>query len=504
MAAGPVIVFVLVAVASVLAGIGAVTPAAWGTFAVAFGTILGVIAISFLHARPRVALGFSFCLVLLADTKFRSRDATALLSGSLDAQIVFELAVYGIIALVLLSVMLDSSHRQSGGLRLTSLELVLFAYVLLAIVSVTWAPYTLVAAGRSIQLFILFALCFAAVRILGPGQLLRSLSLWVVAYTLLLSFMALVFPWANGTRIPTEAELASGFAPFAFAWFAVHPGVVGIYAGTAALMMIAEGLFVEAGSQRRILGVPLWWSSVPLVAIMLATFSRTLIFGFAVGALTLLVRRYLRQLGAGWLVAIVLVVLIGFTSMVASLVVSPSTLASRPEDLPPLTRYILRGQSVEAFMGLSGRVELWKSIADLVRERPVFGYGYTATRSLLLEDFPWAGNAHGVLQEVLVNLGVVGAILLCFALVRALFSAFATPPSWGPRAWSQGVTLAGLIFLLIDSLTSEDIAGPASYTLLFFLALVVVQGHLEVLVRGERDRERDLHALGRGGELSTT
>jgi len=176
-AAGPVTVFVLVAAASVLAGVGVVTPAAWGIVAVVLGGVLGVIGIAFLQARPHAALGFSFCLVLLADTKFRSRDTTALLSGNLDAQIVFELAIYGIISLVLLSVMFHSLPRRGGGLRLTSLELALLGYVLLANVSVAWAPYTLVAAGRSIQLFILFALCFLAVRMLGPAQLLRSLSL---------------------------------------------------------------------------------------------------------------------------------------------------------------------------------------------------------------------------------------------------------------------------------------------------------------------------------------
>ena len=489
-AAGPVTVFVLVAVASALAGVGVVTPAAWGAIAVVLGAVLGVIGIAFLQARPRAALGFSFCLVLLADTKFRSRDATALLSGSLDAQIVFEMAMYGIIALIVLSVMLQLRHRQGGALRLTSPELAYFGYVLLANVSVAWAPYTMVAAGRSIQLLILYALCFLAVRILGPGQLLRSLSFWTVACTLLLALVALVFPWANGTRVPTEAELASGFAPSAFAWFAVHPGVVAIYAGSGCLMMLGEGLFVEARWQRRIAGVPLWWSCVPLTAILLATFSRTLIFSFAVGALTLLISRYLRRSVGGWLAAIVIVVLIaGLSSMVVSAVVSPSTMASRPEDLPPLTRYILRGQTVEAFFGLSGRVELWKSIYELIRERPIFGYGYTATRSALLEDFPWAGTAHGVLQEVLFNLGIVGALLLCFALARALLSAFVTPlQSRGSVAWVQGAVLAGLVFVLIDSVTSEDIAGPASYALLFFLSLLMIQGHLEAMVRQGRAR----------------
>jgi O-antigen ligase len=465
------IVTVLVAAASVLAGVGAVTPAAWGAIASVLGAVLGVIGITFLQARPRAALGFSFCLVLLADTKFRSRDATALLSGSLDAQIVSELAMYGIIALILLSVMLHSPHREGGALRLTSLELALLGYVLLANASVAWAPYTLVAAGRSIQLFILYALCFLAVRILGPGQLLRSLSLWAVAYTLLLSFMALVFPWANGTRTGPQGSQ--------FTWFAVHPGVVAIVAATTALMMIAEGLFLEPGLRRRIKGVPLWWSFVPLVVILLAAYSRTAIFGFAMGALTLLIRKYLRPFAAGWLVVIVMAVLI---ASLTSMVVSPSTIAIRPEDLPPLTKYVLRGQTVQEFLGLSGRVELWQDVSTLVRERPVFGYGYTATRSALLEDFPWAGTAHGFLQEVLLNLGVVGAILLCFALARALLSAFVTSlPSRGPVAWAQAVVLGGFVFLLIDSVTSEDIAGPASYVLLLFLALVVVQGHLEVM-----------------------
>src|SRR5919198_2297509 len=176
-------------------GSACASPAAAGVVVGACGLVAAGV---FLLLRPQKALMVSFFLVLLADTKFRVRDPNALLSGDIDSQIIFELTLHSIVALIALA-NLPSVPLQR--LKPTPLELVLLGYVALALVSAFWSPDFRITAGRGAQLGIFYTLCFVAVRVLGPQAVLRILTVAAVLYVLLCAVLALAFSWANGIHV---------------------------------------------------------------------------------------------------------------------------------------------------------------------------------------------------------------------------------------------------------------------------------------------------------------
>jgi O-antigen ligase len=61
---------------------------------------------------------------------------------------------------------------------------------------------------------------------------------------------------------------------------------------------------------------------------------------------------------------------------------------------------------------LNSRTELWPKAFGYILEQPITGYGYYASRYLLMKDFIWAGHAHNSFIEVLLTTGLVGLVLL--------------------------------------------------------------------------------------------
>jgi len=71
---------------------------------------------------------------------------------------------------------------------------------------------------------------------------------------------------------------------------------------------------------------------------------------------------------------------------------------------------------------LNSRTELWTSVFRYIAARPIIGYGYYASRYLLMKDFIWGGHAHNSLLEVLLTTGLIG-LTIVGAYLAYLFSA---------------------------------------------------------------------------------
>jgi len=71
---------------------------------------------------------------------------------------------------------------------------------------------------------------------------------------------------------------------------------------------------------------------------------------------------------------------------------------------------------------LNSRTELWTSVFRHIAARPIIGYGYYASRYLLMKDFIWGGHAHNSLLEVLLTTGLIG-LTIVGAYLAYLFSA---------------------------------------------------------------------------------
>jgi hypothetical protein len=143
--------------------------------------------------------------------------------------------------------------------------------------------------------------------------------------------------------------------------------------------------------------------------------------------------------------------------------------------------YLLRGQSEQEILELSGRRELWSGIAPYIGDKPILGHGYLSSRVVLIDLISWGrrgGYAHNAVIQTLLDFGVVGLLLLWLPLVRALFPG----PLLGPvdpelartRATIFGVTL----FLVVNSLSSESFAGAPGFEIFVVIAFAIAADRL--------------------------
>jgi O-antigen ligase len=396
-------------------------------------------------SSPRWAISWSYVVVLLAGTKLRLRDPSASLSGDLDFQIVLELALYGVLAVVVAVLFLACWRTLRP---LAAPELLLFGYVILALSSLSWSVVPTFTGIRTLQLLILFGLAVLSVRVLGAERTTRVASIAVVLYVLVCS--AAVVAGLPGAGAYTRTDF---FGVTRFSWFAVHPITVGTYAGVAMLSVLATGLWSPRGWRDRFFGIPSWLSFAPLFVILALTYSRGPLLASlgATGVLLLKRARFGNAIllsAGGTLVAVVM-------------------LAQWAESDNPIVHALLRGQSVEQVISLTGRTELWERAMPLFLDSPVFGQGYHGSRPVLLTLARWAGYAHNALLQTVLDLGIIGVLLLWPTLLWLAAKSLLQPFDSNPRTGvHQAFVLATMVFVLLNGVTSESFAGPPGYEVL--------------------------------------
>jgi O-antigen ligase len=90
--------------------------------------------------------------------------------------------------------------------------------------------------------------------------------------------------------------------------------------------------------------------------------------------------------------------------------------------------------SLQAFYGsgvleqspweLSGRAELWKAAAGVLRNSVLLGFGFDGARDQLLRILPWAGEAHNGFLELFLAAGGTGLISFLAGWISAIRSGF--------------------------------------------------------------------------------
>jgi hypothetical protein len=73
---------------------------------------------------------------------------------------------------------------------------------------------------------------------------------------------------------------------------------------------------------------------------------------------------------------------------------------------------------------LSGRVELWKGTAGVLRNSVLLGFGFGGARDQLLDVMPWAGEAHNGFLELFLVAGGAGLISFLAGWMSAIRSSF--------------------------------------------------------------------------------
>jgi O-antigen ligase len=378
-----------------------------------------------------------------------TRDPLALLNGSIDSQVLFELFLYAVVGFVTL-VSLISEERIDDP---TPGEFLLFAYSILALSSVAWSYSPAITAVRGIQQCIVFFTSFVAVRRLGARPTVRMLGEGLLFYVILCSALAIVVPSLNGTIL----DPLSGSPRFS--WLAVHPGAAATEAGIAAAFVAAEALFGDVGWRKRMARIPLWLLFLSLMIVVAATRSR------------------IPLLASG--VAVALLYAIKFHANLSALL--PKILAlALPCALcvfyywPMISAFILRGEDAQEVAGLSGRVGLWKGIGVMFAQRPLFGHGFVGTRQLLLQVLLWAGEAHNALAESLLDLGIIGTCLLWVSVFRGVALSIRKVTCRAAAQPTTGAFIASaLAFELIISTTNAAFTDYLGYDAIVVVILLI-------------------------------
>jgi hypothetical protein len=457
---------------AVIGGVVAVEPRAF----VAILVLCAIASVSVLaYRRPREALTFAIALVLVAATKVRNRDAQAALANPADNQILLELGLYAMIALITVVVAIAPTFPAR---RLDVRERMLAAFVALTLVSTLWSDAPMMTLVRGVQLAILLALSLVVIRVQDVAGTLHALGTANVVYVLLCAAIAVAFPF---TRITATEVGTVALAKERFSWFAMHSISAATFTAIAILYVLCIALFLPRGWRQWRAGLPVSVALVPLCVIMLATESRGPLFAL-VGAIAAVVA--VRSFRPVTSLAVAGVITLG--ALAASIAgVTPTTvLEDAAGSSSPIAALVLRGQDVREFSSLTGRTELWSKVVPLYLKSPVIGYGYLGSRDLLLQVVPWAGHAHNGFLQTLLDLGVVGALLLWTPFLLSLFARPPAPPlqAWSPGAhverWAGASVFAVLMFTMLNSMSDVGLAGSPSYEILLFLCAVIAAERL--------------------------
>jgi O-antigen ligase len=145
--------------------------------------------------------------------------------------------------------------------------------------------------------------------------------------------------------------------------------------------------------------------------------------------------------------------------------------------------YLSRKQDVDGLTSLTGRIPLWQASIPLILERPLLGWGYVSGgRVKFLNTFNWwtAPHTHNFVIEMLLDLGILGAVLLLLILLHTLITTWKRSSTrWSPRlpATLQQDSLAVfccVVFLVVDGMFTAGVSGaPRFETVILFGALFV-------------------------------
>ena len=391
-----------------------------------------------------------------SELKFRRRSADLALAGSVDAQIILELAVWGLaVGLVLVANLRQGRLDRPAGRTLGP------AMRLLALVCALGVGSAVVTGGT---LALVRALQFTALTVVAAVAYHRSpkdadvVDLWVslrrasVTFALGASFITvLLWPGRGGLGVER------------FHWFEVHPiataGMLGV-----ALVLAASAVF---GIPDPWLRSPSRWAGYGVAVALLATLlvltgSRGAMGGTLAGVATVgLLSRNPRRRGVALLAAAVLggLLLLGFGTTA-------------------IVEVAVRGQTAAQLLTLTGRTELFGIAYELFLERPWLGYGFLSGREVFLERVPWAGEAHNMFVEVAISLGIVGLLLYVAIFVWlgrvALGAALQRPTAVGTAVRD---TTGLLVFVIIAGGVTSGAAGVPGIQWVAVLTVAVVADH---------------------------
>ena len=397
------------------------------------------------------ALAVASVLLIVSSTfKFRTRGANLALQGSVDSQILVELALFAAAGVWIFLRRLIGEWcvtRPRRRLAGRSPLRVMRIFALIALVTSAWSP-TSISSIRAVQYVIAVEL-FAEVVYVCWGKPHATESFWR-------TFSAgLVI--ATGLAAVLTLTPGSGFTP----WLGTFQGVNRLRfltmhpIATADLLGLVAIVTWEPLLRARIVGraprlvslsrpAAKWLLALAVLGALVLTRERTsTVAGFAaVGVYFASTRDRGRAQLAGVCAFIALTLGVLFFS----------------HELQTLA---LRGQTTSDVASLSGRNQILSVAWNLFAARPFIGWGYLSGRSIFLPIISWAGESHDVLAEIGVSFGFLGLALFGCVFFRWWRLAKIGRRSAVDHQRLMAVRSTALVVLvLVIGFASDSFAGP--------------------------------------------
>lgn len=398
-------------------------------------------------------------LLLLGTLSFVNRTGAA---DTLANPLIFETILRGLMSSLALLVMAPVAierirrQRRPPGLSL----LLLFAFLLVALISALYSAAPLVTIGKVYELSVAFVIVLAIAYDDEAVSALRD----CVRFSILLQAALVSVAVLGFFLMPSVFSDVQGRPGFVTAATMVSPYHASNGLGSFGALVSIYSLSVILTAKRvsEVKGWALVWLVATASTVLSSARQGVILWVFAAGVLLWFRRREL----------LLLFVFPVFTYLIAS-------------NWQVLVRIFERGQSQGNFESLTGRTAFWQSALAVWRVHPWTGYGFGAGgRFVALYDIgaDAVGNLHNGYLEALTGVGLFGFLpLLATMFLIGL---------WSVRSLGEGrfVAEASLVpLMMLHNVVSMDFGGWLGPFFLIYMMLVV----LADLTRPIRGRSRE-------------
>lgn len=297
------------------------------------------------------------------------------------------------------------------------------ALVLLPTLSSAWSTHPEFTLRRSLALFLTSMFGFYVASRYRTRQQLRLFAVVLLIALALSVVFALVFP---------SLGVMSGIHQGAWRGVFLHKNAFGRMMDLALIVFTLLAL----GRQR---GTWFWWgaAALSLVAIVLSRSAGALVVALVLLAMLPLARFMQRSRSAATPFLIVTLMAVGTVAIVAY------------ADFTTVLGILGKDRT------LTGRTDLWAFALDMIRQKPILGYGYDGfwlgwdgPSAFVWQEFDWLPpHAHNGMIDLWLDLGAVGVALFLASLLYAFRLAIATARA--EQEWDRLWPFMFLSFLLL-------------------------------------------------------
>jgi O-antigen ligase len=420
-------------------------------------------------------------LLFLSDCAFRQRTNVDIRASLIDAAALYRVALVGITGAVL-AVRLAVNRPPWLGSLFRGLVGALTGYCAISVISTLWSVFPAWTLYKSLEYLVDVALLAAVLATVCSAREYANL----FNFTWALYGLLLVSVWLGALVWPQQA-LQADVGLLGVQLYGVLPAVdansVGEYGAILALVSLSRLFLPSHGKSDR-----LWYGLIctfGLTALVLSQ-TRSAIGGFVVGAILVL----LFSRGKG----LTMLALSGAAGLI-----SIGGVGSL------LWKFLLRGQSLELFGSLSGRLKWWEFGWEQILKSPWLGFGaYTGRFAVLAKLGELEGSSvHNTFLEVVVGVGIVGLIPVLVALLGTWWSLIRSLRNRSLGSLEKAVAVEALGVLAAISVRSLFTTHLIWHPSLQFL---VVLGYAEFLRRRLKHPGEHPHLLahyGTAGKSST-